>query len=184
MTVFFGANDACIYPNPQCVPLSQYSANLIKIITHPLVKAHSPRIMLITPPPINEYLQATLDMVKGYDPPRRSADNTKRYADATREVGKDLGIPVLDMWMACMLEAGWEPGEELPGSRALPESPVLQELLHDGLHLSPAGYRLLYKNLTTLIAKTWPDQVPDRIPFVLPAWDDKDKWRRFQASIE
>ncbi|KAK3061245.1 hypothetical protein LTS18_006697, partial [Coniosporium uncinatum] len=86
------------------------------MLTHPLVKAHNPRIILITPPPINEYLQATLDMVKGYNPPRRSAENTKRYADATREVGKDMGIPVLDMWMACMLEAGWVPGQELPGS--------------------------------------------------------------------
>ena len=27
------------------------------------------------------------------------------------------------------------------------------------------------------IGRTWPDQLPDNLPYVLPRWDDGDAWR-------
>ena len=115
------------------MPIPQFTSNLIKIITHPAVKAHNARLIIITPPPINEYQTWITDQAKGYTVARRTAGRTKSYADAAREVGKDLNIPVLDMWMLVMLKAGWTPGDEpMPGSRLLPENPVLMELLRDG----------------------------------------------------
>lgn len=124
------------------------------------------------------------DVAKGYTASRRTAEHTKEYADAAREVGKDLNIPVLDMWRLIMLKAGWEPDmDPLPGSRMLPENPVLIEMLRDGLHLSPSGYKVLHEALLELIRRVWPDQMPDRLPMVLPEWSDVGGWKAYQATM-
>ena len=64
----------------------------------------------------------------------------------------------------------------LVGSLRAPPSPALQAFLHDGLHFSGDGYRLLYGELMALIEEHFPDQMPTRLPFVLPAWDDEKAW--------
>lgn len=46
-----------------------------------------------------------------------------------------------------------------------------------GLHLTPDGYRVLFHEVMATIAKTWPDQLPENLPTVLPAWDDPDAWK-------
>ncbi|KAF1808246.1 isoamyl acetate-hydrolyzing esterase [Eremomyces bilateralis CBS 781.70] len=186
MTVFFGANDSCwptSYLN-QSVPLPRYLENLTHLMTHAKVKAHNARIILITPPPINEYMQWVVDQAKGYNQPRRTAERTKEYAEATRELGEKLGVPVVDMWTVIMLKAGWELGSSvLPGSRKFGPNPVLEELLHDGLHLSPSGYRILYDEVLQVIRKNWPDQLPEHLTNVLPNWDNPD-WHHGDGSFE
>jgi len=47
-----------------------------------------------------------------------------------------------------------------------------------GLHLAPIGYRLLYDKIIECIGRTWPDQLPENLDYVLPRWDDGDAWRR------
>lgn len=101
-------------------------------MTDTRVVAHKPRIILITPPPVNEYRLEESDLAKGLTDPRRTAEHTKKYADATREVGADLGVAVLDIWSLFMVEAGWEPGQPLVGSKKVPRSETLDELLVDG----------------------------------------------------
>jgi isoamyl acetate esterase len=119
----------------------EYKQNLIKIIKSPQVTAHSPRIILITPPPIDERTQRAMDVVRGYEL-RRSAANTKAYADAAREVAYELEIPCCDLWTRFMEIAGWEPGAELPGSENLPPSEKLRELLSDGELISSKLYSI------------------------------------------
>jgi hypothetical protein len=136
MTIFFGANDSC-FPtdiNNQCVPLPEFRSNLIKIIQNPIVAAHNARIILITNPPVDERTQYMMDLAKGY-PMRRTAENTMRYAEAIRSVGKSLNIPVVDIWSEIMLKAGWTPGqtESLPGCTNVPPNDVLAEYLFDGM---------------------------------------------------
>ena len=46
-----------------------------------------------------------------------------------------------------------------------------------GLHLTPDGYRVLYHQLMALIANTWPDQLPEQLPMILPAWNDLEAWK-------
>ena len=136
MTIFFGANDSCA-PTPhnnQCVPLPTFRSNLIKIIQNPLVAAHKDaRLILITNPPVDERTQYAIDLSKGY-PMRRTAENTRLYAEAIRAVGDNLNIPVVDLWTEIMRKAGWTPGsgELLPGCTELPPNPVLHEYLFDG----------------------------------------------------
>ena len=88
--------------------------------------------MLITPPPIDERQQFMIDQAKGFTKPRRSAENTKAYADAIREIASTLGIPVLDMWTRCMEFAGWKPGEPLCGDRNIPANERFLSLFVDG----------------------------------------------------
>lgn len=134
-TIFFGANDARLPNTPgfaQNVPLQQFKENVVKLATHELVAAHNPTIILVTPPPVDERLCLEKDRTVGINVIRRTAENTARYAEAVREVGKTLGLPVLDLWTAFMKEAGWNQGDPLPGSSDIPQNEVLVRLLHDG----------------------------------------------------
>ena len=105
---------------------------MVKLATHELVAAHKARVILVTPPPVDERLCLATDQRKGINVMRRTAENTARYAEAVREVGKQLDLPVLDMWSAFMQQAGWKEGEPLPGSSAIPQNEVLVRLMHDG----------------------------------------------------
>lgn len=111
-----------------------------RLIKHPRIQAHDNiRVLLITPPPINEWA------FDGWDEPGRSARTAvtaQQYAEGVREVGKDLDVAVVDLWGACMAEAtvGWnasrqtERGIELlmPGDKRAKRSEALARLLHDG----------------------------------------------------
>ena len=101
-TVFFGANDATP-PNfdaKKHVPIAQYCANIISILTHPTVLAHAPCLILITPPPVDEYQRPPIPG-RPDEERTRSAARTKLYADAAKEVGAELGVPVCDLWDIC-----------------------------------------------------------------------------------
>lgn len=67
---------------------------------------------------------------------QRTAEHTKMYADACYEIGKELGVPVLDLWSVFMAEAGWREGEPLAGSIKIGKNNVLGELLEDGMRPS------------------------------------------------
>ena len=135
--MFFGANDACLpgSSTDQHVPLDQFKKNLKAIVNHSCVVAQKPRMILITPPPVNEYRLEESDLVKGLTDPRRTAEHTKKYADATREIGAELGVVVFDIWSLFMAKAGWKAGQPLVGSKKAPRSEILDKLLVDGQFL-------------------------------------------------
>ena len=158
---------------------------------HPSVIAQNPRLILITPPPIDEYRLEETDLVKGITDPRRTAEITKKYADAVRDVGVDLGVAVLDIWSVFMEMAGWKEGDPLVGSKKVARSKVLGRLLADGrlqnedsmlcvhslicsagLHFLPEAYKVVYDRLMALIHDHWPDQYPETLPFVFPTWTE------------
>lgn len=87
----------------------------------------------MTPPPIDEYQQEIADQAKGFDPGRRLAENTRMYAQACREVGSELNIPIVDIWESFLHYAGWKESQEnLTGSRKIPINEILQSLFSDG----------------------------------------------------
>ena len=132
--VFFGANDACLPGSEtgQHVPLSEYKKNLRSILEHSSVIIQKPRLILLTPPPVNEYQMENAELQKGYSKPLRSAEHTKTYADACRSVGAELGVPVLDLWSIFMAKVGWKEGEPLIGSKKVARNGILEKLLNDG----------------------------------------------------
>ena len=156
--------------------MEQFKKNLIQIATHPLVQAHKPQIILFTPPPVEERLCLENDKTKGINVIRRTAGNTALYAETVRQVGKELNLPVLDVWRSFMNEAGWKEGEPLPGSSEIEQNQILVRLLHDGLHLNPEAYQIIYRELMQLITNKLPEHVPENLPFVLPPWDDAEAW--------
>ena len=178
-------------PN-QYVPLEQDRANLRAFAAHACLRAHEGiRTILITPPPppIDERKLAEADQVKcpELDPDlRRTAANTALYAQAARDVGEDLSLPVLDIWSAMMRRA--EPasdsfvGNILPVLGNVGENKILQEFLHDGVLFSLSGFKVLYEWLMAVIERTWPDQVPDKLPLVFPAWSDGLAWGDHRLS--
>lgn len=132
--ICLGANDACL-PDADAthhVGISDYRQNLKDIINHPVVQAHSPRILLITPPPVNEHQLIVIDRARGHGRLRHTANNTKIYATACKEVGEELGVPVVDIWTACLISAGWESGDALVGSMEVPENEIFTALFSDG----------------------------------------------------
>ncbi|KAL6705475.1 hypothetical protein ACN47E_006740 [Coniothyrium glycines] len=184
LTVFFGANDASLpdAPNKQHVPLDEYRSNLEKIVKHPLIVAHDPRIILIAPPPINEHLWWPRDQFNGYTSISRSASTTKKYADAVVELGAELDVPVINLWKAFMDKVKfnfeeWKVGSPLPGASSVAQNDVLVELMYDGLHFNPAGYEILFQEVMQLIRAKWPDQSPENLPFVFPLWNDHEAWK-------
>ena len=138
-TIFFGANDACL-PNSvtgQHIPLPLYRQYLKAIAAHPAVTAHAPKLklILITPPPIDEYRCEETDsrVVPGEKPtPRRTAEHTRLYAQAVVEIGREVRAPVVDVWTAFMEAAGWKEGMPLTGSKDAERSKVFGELFEDG----------------------------------------------------
>lgn len=74
--------------------------------------------------------------MKGLTDPRRTAEHTKEYADATVEVATDLDLAVLDIWSIFMAKAGWKKGEPLVGSKKVARSKILDSFLVDGKSIS------------------------------------------------
>lgn len=114
------------------MPLNEYKQNLRDIMQHPTVTAQHPRIILMTPPPVDEYKLEEHNIVQGLEDPSRTAEYTKKYADACREIGEEQGVAVLDVWSILMAKTGWKSGEPLIGSKKVARSSVLDDLLADG----------------------------------------------------
>jgi lysophospholipase L1-like esterase len=182
MTVFFGANDARLPDTMQAqqhVPIDQYRENLRTIVRHPSVREHNPRIILITPPPIDERMCETANLQSGNDQVRRAAEVTMAYANVVREIGKELDTETLDLWNIFMENAGWKSGEPLIGAKTVEQNieKGLPTLLLDGLHLTPDGNKLVYESLMRTIRNKWPDQAPEALPYVLPTWANTEAWK-------
>lgn len=180
--IFFGANDARLPNTPgpaQTVPLQEFTENIARIATYPALLQHNPKILLVTPPCIDEYGCEEDDKNRDIHVTRRTAGNTARYAEAVRGLGKRLNCPVVDLWKAFAKEAGWTEGSEgpLPGSKQLPRNEFLKDTLNDGLHFNPRGYEILYKEFMKTVEKDVPELRPENLPFVLPPWDDAS-WPR------
>ena len=195
MTIFFGANDARLPNTPgapqQHIPLDEFKSNLKAILTHPAIKAHPDiRLILITPPPIDER-KCLANFQARYpelDPMlRRTAKCNAEYAQAARDVGQELQVTVLDLFEAMISRAYLEVTDShpnlLPGELDAPQNKTLQDFVYDGLHFNPSAYKVLYTELMYLIKKEWPDQVPERLPFALPVWDDVKMWESVDSSL-
>lgn len=199
LTVFFGANDACLPGELQHVELQSYVDTLKAIIHYPLFQQQGDRkthVVIITPPPYNEH--QCPEAPKG--PFQRRAGATSQYAQAAVQAGRAYGVHILDLWTIIMRRVGWNESmgrdccckhlscnleskttlgksevQHIPGCIHVSEiSPnadyQLSDFLTDGLHLTKFGYDVLFWELMKLIRRDLPDCAPEKLPFVLPEW--------------
>ncbi|KAF8911148.1 SGNH hydrolase-type esterase domain-containing protein [Gymnopilus junonius] len=175
LVIWFGANDSCIKPSPQHIPLAKFVSNLkqmIDMIKSPESPRFSPetRIILISPPPVNTIVRKA--DLESREPPMeldRLFDVTRNYAEAVRILARDEGVGFVDIWTALWDAAGKEENG-------------LAKVLGDGLHLNEAGYAILYDELIKTIGKDYPEVHYDNIGYVFPPWKDID-WENPAASM-
>ncbi|KAI8984074.1 SGNH hydrolase [Mycotypha africana] len=170
MTIFFGANDAALPFSPQHVPLARFKANLremVDIIINPASRFYNPnmRLILITPPPINEDQWKKRCEDQG-DRLNRTNVAAREYAECVKDVGRECGVPVADIWTRIMDKAH-EKQQVIGGSH-----PGLANYLLDGLHLNASGYKELYDLLLSIITEKYPEIHPDKLHYELPYWKD------------
>jgi len=163
LLIWFGANDACIPPSPQHVPLEQFKANLshiIDLVKSPKSRYYSPQteILLLTPPPIDT-IQRGADL-RSRNPPLeldRLFEITEAYAEAVKSVAKAHSAHIVDVFGAVWDKAGrTEKG--------------LSKYLGDGLHCTPAGYEIVYEEITKVIARELPHLHHDNLQMVFRHW--------------
>ncbi|KAM5362513.1 hypothetical protein ACJZ2D_012503 [Fusarium nematophilum] len=182
LVILFGANDAVLdLPTTgQHVPLDRYKQNLNEIINHPRITAHKPQILLVTPPPLDEIKSTPRNLAWGHSRGIRTSAISASYSEGARQVARENpGVIVVDLYQALMDKAiAMAPGDYTAGGPLLgsPENGKqggLDVLLHDGLHMSGAAYRVFYDTLRPHIGNEWKDLADDdRTGFVLPDWRD------------
>ncbi|KAL7789932.1 SGNH hydrolase [Trichoderma ceciliae] len=177
LIILLGANDAVLplETTSQHVPLEAYKENLGKIINDARIRAHNPKIMLVTPPPVDEIKLKVLDVEQGHATAIRRSAVSASYAEKAREVARENpGVILIDLWQAIMDEAismspeDYRAGGPWLGSPENGKQGGLDKLLPDGLHMRGEGYKVFFDEIKAHIGQ---DIVPeDRGDYVLPDW--------------
>lgn len=150
------------------------------MITHPHIQAHKPKILLVTPPPLDEIKATKIDLEKGFPQCTRTARISATYSETARQVARENeGVEVIDLWQALMDKAiemtpnDYQSGGPWLGTPENGKSGGLDILLPDGLHMNGDAYQVLYNLLAPHIGAHWTgDPELDRGEYVLPDWRD------------
>ncbi|XP_027111868.1 GDSL esterase/lipase At5g45920-like [Coffea arabica] len=134
VTVFFGANDACLpdqYGAYQHVPVDEYKQNLRSIFSFFKRRWPKTHVVLITPPPIDEaarLLNPYGEIKLGL--PERTNEAAGSYAIACLSVASECQTPAIDLWTKMQQIPGWQTA-----------------FLCDGLHLTERGNRIVFEEV-------------------------------------
>ncbi|KAK4048738.1 isoamyl acetate-hydrolyzing esterase [Microbotryomycetes sp. JL221] len=136
-----GLSAAWAIPIAEKITLEQFKSNLrtiVALVRDPTSSFHQPdsRFILITPPPVD------VD-----------------YAEAVKEVAKELEVPVVDCWTAIT-------------SAARDTEEGLGRFLRDGLHLTPAGYAIVTDGVRSVIEQHLPELHWNKLAQTFPHWAD------------
>lgn len=190
--ILFGANDASV-PLPtnfQHVPLDKYKVNLTRIINHPNITAHKPKIFVVTPPPLDEIRVTVLDRANGHPAAARQTKISAAYSEAARQVAaENPGVTLIDLHKAIMDRAiektpGFNPQGPALGDPEGGMRGYLEHLMPDGLHFSAESYRIFYDLVRPHVGAEWAGtRDEDRVAYVLPDWRDAP-WLEEDAHLK
>ncbi|PIA13162.1 SGNH hydrolase, partial [Coemansia reversa NRRL 1564] len=169
VTILFGSNDAQYFGLKCHVPLDEFKTNIIDIVNifkSPESEFYSPdtKIILITPPPVGDKLYALKFALDGKTVDRRN-ETSKPYAEAVREVAKELSVPCVDLWTAIQIEVNAKQSNGIQS-----EFDGYEDYLSDGLHLNNNGNNMLFKLLMESITISFPELIPESMPFIIPSF--------------
>ncbi|KAK2642216.1 hypothetical protein Ddye_023979 [Dipteronia dyeriana] len=168
VTVFFGANDACLPDRCsgfQHVPLHEYKQNLHYIVSFLKNQWPTTLILLMTPPPIDEEGRLKHPYVENPTGlPERTNDAAGAYAKACIEVAGERGFPVINLWTKMQQFPNWQ-----------------KVYLSDGLHLTPTGNRVVFEELVVKLRENRLslEKLPVDLPLISEI-DTKDPLKAFE----
>ena len=133
MTICFGANDSSRGEGDlRFVPIEEFKNNIEGMVRAAREKVPGLRIVLITPPRVNE------EMWEG-----RSDVQVQPYAEALRALAARLSCGLADLWLD------------------MDDSPsVDKDDLNDGLHFGPAAHEKVFRRVQRAIRTYCPDLDP------------------------
>ena len=152
--IAYGANDSCLLNGPHSrhhVTINNYSNNLQHMIqmirtwkSNKMIVSMTTTttmVVLMTPPPCDTNIQY---------PSRDNENSTRLYAETCVLVGKNLGVPVVDLWNGMQQQQQQQQQQQLPSQPSL-SSLGQEEYLSDGLHLTPMGNYRVYELLLNVL---------------------------------
>lgn len=162
--VFFGANDA--FQPPQTpgrtrVDLEEFSRNISKIIEYLQSVSREMKVVLMTPPAVDEYSLPHTGL---------TSERIAAYASATRKVAAKHELSLVDCSKAFLKFSGWNENLEasfLPGDKRIGKNDALASLLTDGLHLSAKGYEVLFHEVVSVLEEELPQLSCSNMPVVI-----------------
>ncbi|EEF39841.1 GDSL esterase/lipase At5g45920 [Ricinus communis] len=159
VTVFFGANDACLPDRCsgfQHVPLQEYEQNLHAIFTFFKTRWPNTIVLLITPPPIDEAARLLYPYVENLmGLPERTNEAAGAYAKACVAAAEKCGCPVIDIWTKMQQFPDWK-----------------KAYLRDGLHLTQSGNKVVFNEVIEKLKEH--GLSPETMPVDLPLISDID----------
>jgi lysophospholipase L1-like esterase len=175
-----GANDAVLPPlspsTRQFVSVDDFTSHVIAIVQRLRGAASNPSsrsaVILITPPHTDPHAWAVFCSVRDgtpLPPLIRSSANTARYAQAMKDIGTALNVPVIDLFTLTTPHREEEGTAEAITGTA-PPSP--NPYLIDGLHLSSRGNVVLFTALLQVISQQWPQLTVNHLPLDAPFHGD------------
>ncbi|GBG86000.1 hypothetical protein CBR_g40813 [Chara braunii] len=167
VTVFFGANDAVVENGAAAkhhVPLEEYRQNLSTIVQHLQKVSKSTFVVLIAPPPVDSVAHLNhcrRELGTDLDDCGRSNESVGLYAEACVQVGREMGVPVIDLWKM-MQEGGGD----------------WKRYLCDGLHFSEEGNAFVFDALMRVVEEHGrsgeESLVAEEMPMDYPSFEDID----------
>ncbi|KAK2656764.1 hypothetical protein Ddye_009816 [Dipteronia dyeriana] len=134
--VYFGGNDS-MRPDPDGlgphVPLPEYIENMRKIVLHLKSLSAKTRIIIISPPPVNEHqIRETLsDTIPDGS---RTNEGCRIYSEACLKLCHEMDVKCIDLWTAMQQRDDW-----------------LTACFTDGIHLSSEGSKIVLKEILKVI---------------------------------
>jgi lysophospholipase L1-like esterase len=183
------------------VSLEEYKNNLARLAGHPRVAAHGCKVLVVTPPPLDEIRRTELDVAQHGRATREQA-RTAAYSQAAREVAAELAqqqqqmekrsssspsVVCVDLAKALMDHAvantpGWDASQPPLGSAAGGRRGYLERLLPDGLHMSGEAYRVLWALVEPEIEPRFPNDNTEG--YVWPVWREAPWLEPGQSVLE
>jgi lysophospholipase L1-like esterase len=161
VVIFFGTNDSA-RNDLQYLPIQRSAENLHFLATAAL-KRNIPAILVGSAPA---------------DENRASGDKAAldhlAYSNAAHTVANVLNVPFVDLWHAFMESKGWKEGDPIIGKKGEETDQNLEDLLPDGVHFSPKGYRIWYELLLETIRESFPGLRKENLPKILAGYDEID----------
>lgn len=142
ITLWFGANDAALLDGDsakQHVPQDEYRSNLVKILHRLRTSAPQAKILLITPPAVDDATRRKLSKTGKLD---RCNTVTGEYAKICVEVAETENAPVIDLHTLFNTFHGAE----------------FTAQFVDGLHFSQKGNRVVFEHLRKKIIEVFGEE--------------------------